>query len=105
MRELRIPGLAVTIVHGDQVVYAQGYGVADASGQPVTPQTPMLLGSVSKGITALAIMQLVEAGQLDLDAPVQRVAAPDCPSPMSPVLEMAYLPNENDVVAAVRAIL
>jgi len=62
MHDLRIPGLEVVIVSGDRVVYAQGYGVADASGRAVTSQTPMLLGSVSKGFTALAVMQLVEAG-------------------------------------------
>jgi len=72
MRDLRIPGLEVVIVSGDQVVYAQGYGVADASGRAVTSQTPMVLGSVSKGFTALAVMQLVEAGNVALDAPVQR---------------------------------
>ncbi len=38
----------------------------------MTPQTPLLIGSVSKSFTATAVMQLVEAGQLDLDAPVQR---------------------------------
>lgn len=70
MNELHIPGMAVVIVSGDQVVYSQGFGVAAAAGRPVTPQTPMVLGSVSKGITALAVMQLVEAGKLDLDAPV-----------------------------------
>ncbi len=38
----------------------------------VTPQTPFLLGSTTKSFTALAIMQLVEAGKIELDAPVQR---------------------------------
>jgi CubicO group peptidase (beta-lactamase class C family) len=68
MRELQIPGLAVVVVAGDQVVYTQGLGVADPAGRAVTPQTPMLLGSTSKGFTALAVMQLVEAGKVDLDA-------------------------------------
>ena len=70
MDELNIPGLEAVIVHKDQIVYAKGFGVADASGCAVTAQTPMVLGSVSKGFTALAIMQLVEAGKVDLDAPV-----------------------------------
>jgi CubicO group peptidase (beta-lactamase class C family) len=72
MRDLRIPGIEAVIVSGEQVVYAEGLGVADGSGRAITPQTPMLLGSVSKGITALAAMQLVEAGKLDLNAPVGR---------------------------------
>ena len=53
------------------------------SGRQVTPETPFLIGSVTKSFTALAIMQLSEAGQVQLDAPVQRylpwwrVADPD----------------------------
>ena len=70
MRELRIPGLALGIVHNDEVVHLRGFGVADASGNVVTPQTPFILASASKSFTALAIMQLVEEGKVDLDAPV-----------------------------------
>lgn len=72
MQELKIPGAALAIVQDDQIVYLQGYGVADAAGRPVTAQTPFMLASVSKSFTALAIMQLVETRQLDLDAPVQQ---------------------------------
>lgn len=72
MREkLDIPGVAVGIVQGDQTVYTKGYGISGPDGQPVTAQTPFILGSVSKSFTALAIMQLVEQGKIDLDAPVQ----------------------------------
>jgi CubicO group peptidase (beta-lactamase class C family) len=67
----RIPGLALGIVQGDQIVYLRGFGQADPSGRPVTPQTPFVLASVSKSITALAVMQLAEQGKLDLDAPIQ----------------------------------
>jgi len=72
MKASRIPGVAFAIVQDDQVVHLRGLGVAGPSGRPMTPQTPMLIGSVSKSFTALAIMQLVEAGKVDLDAPVQR---------------------------------
>ncbi len=71
MEELRIPGAALVIVQGDQIVHLQGFGVADSSGRPVTPQTPFFTGSTGKSITALALMQLVEAGKIQLDAPVQ----------------------------------
>mgnify|MGYP001298610504 CR=1 FL=1 len=71
MRELRIPGLALAIVRGDQIEYMRGYGTADDAGRPVTPQTPFLVASLSKSFTALAVMQLVEAGKIDLDTPVQ----------------------------------
>ena len=79
----RIPGLALGIVHGDRIVHVQGFGHADRSRRQVTPETPFLIGSVTKSFTALAIMQLSEAGRLQLDAPVQRylpwwrVADPD----------------------------
>lgn len=71
-RAMRLPGLALGIVHGDRVVHLRGFGHADPSGRPATPQTPFLLASTTKSFTALAIMQLVEAGKIDLDAPVQR---------------------------------
>jgi CubicO group peptidase (beta-lactamase class C family) len=50
----------------------QGYGVADPSGNPVTPHTPFMIGSITKAFTALAVMQLVEAGKVQLNSPVQR---------------------------------
>jgi CubicO group peptidase (beta-lactamase class C family) len=71
MAENQIPGLALSIVHNDEIVYTQGYGVAGLDGTQVTPQTPFIIGSTSKSFTALAVMQLVEAGKIDLDAPVQ----------------------------------
>jgi CubicO group peptidase (beta-lactamase class C family) len=67
-----IPGLSVAIVQGDQIVYLKGYGQADPSGRPVTPHTPFIIGSISKTLTALAVMQLVESVKVELDAPVQR---------------------------------
>jgi CubicO group peptidase (beta-lactamase class C family) len=72
MRAQHIPGLALGMVQGDQIVHLQGFGVADPSGRAITPQTPFPIGKVSKVFTALAVMQLVEAGKLDLNAPIQR---------------------------------
>jgi CubicO group peptidase (beta-lactamase class C family) len=70
MRQNRIPGMAVAITQGDRILYLQGYGKA-AGNQAVTPTTPFYIGSVTKSFTALAVLQLVEEGKLDLDAPVQ----------------------------------
>jgi CubicO group peptidase (beta-lactamase class C family) len=72
MRAPSIPGASLAIVKNDQVVYLKGYGRADPAGHPATPQTPFIIGSISKPFTALAVMQLVEAGKVELDAPVQR---------------------------------
>jgi CubicO group peptidase (beta-lactamase class C family) len=72
MKDMNIPGLAVGIVHGDHVEHLQAFGSSQPGGPAITAQTPFLLGSVSKSFTALGIMQLAEAGAIDLDSPVQR---------------------------------
>nr|HMN30527.1 serine hydrolase domain-containing protein [Caldilineaceae bacterium] len=72
MEAASIPGLALGVIYGDQVVYLKGYGFAGPDGRTVTAQTPFILGSTSKSFTALAIMQLVEAGKIDLDASVTK---------------------------------
>lgn len=67
----QIPGFAIALVDGTQTVWAEGFGHADLAGtRPATADTLFRVGSVSKVFTALAVMQLVEAGKLDLDAPV-----------------------------------
>jgi CubicO group peptidase (beta-lactamase class C family) len=68
----RIPGLAVGIVDHDRVAHLAGFGAADDRGHPVTPDTRFVLASVSKPVTATAVMQLAEARRVDLDAPVRR---------------------------------
>ncbi len=72
METYKIPGLAVAIVRNGDVEYINGYGVANPNGDPVTPDTPFLLASVSKSFTALAIMQLVEDRKINLTDPVQK---------------------------------
>jgi CubicO group peptidase (beta-lactamase class C family) len=71
MRRLKMPGVSLAIVDGDEIVHLRGFGRADAGREPPTPQTPFLIGSLTKSFTALAVMQLVEAGKVMLDAPVQ----------------------------------
>jgi proline iminopeptidase len=71
-RRLKIPGVSLAIVEGDQIVHQRGFGLARPDGETPTPQTPFFIGSLTKSFTALAVMQLVEAGKVELDAPVQR---------------------------------
>ena len=71
VKNLDIPGLALGIIRDGQIAHLKGFGVANSSGRAVIPQTPFYIGSVSKSFTALAVMQLVEAGKIDLDLPVQ----------------------------------
>ena len=70
MKTHHIPGLALAITHNNQVLHVKGYSTANNE-RPVTPQTQFLIASVSKSFTAIAVMQLVEAGQINLDSPVQ----------------------------------
>jgi CubicO group peptidase (beta-lactamase class C family) len=73
LETLRTPGLSVVVVEGGVLAVSQGYGWADAgAGVPMTDATPVALGSTTKGLTALAVLQLVEQGRVDLDAPVTR---------------------------------
>ena len=71
MQRNRIPGVAIAIVSNDAVIYARGFGT-DGFGASVTERTGFVLGSMSKSVTALAVMQLVERNLVQLDAPVQR---------------------------------
>jgi CubicO group peptidase (beta-lactamase class C family) len=72
MRDIRAPGGALVIVSGGSIVHVRGLGSAAPDGRPVTPSTPFILGSLSKSFTALAVMQLVDSGRIELDAPVQK---------------------------------
>jgi CubicO group peptidase (beta-lactamase class C family) len=66
------PGLAYAVVeNGESFSGARGE-ILVGSGRPVTADTPFLLGSISKGFTAMAVMKLAEAGELALGAPVSR---------------------------------
>jgi CubicO group peptidase (beta-lactamase class C family) len=51
-----LPGAAIAVVQGDRVVHVAGYG-HDGAGRPVTAETPMPIASLSKSVTALAVMQ------------------------------------------------
>ena len=64
-----LKGAALAVVRNDSLVYAKGYGKADAS-TPMTPGTTMRLASVSKLLTAVGIMKLQEEGKVFMDTPV-----------------------------------
>ncbi|MGA8532669.1 MAG: serine hydrolase [Candidatus Tumulicola sp.] len=67
------PGLSIAITDRTQTLRVVTLGDADvAAKQPVTPATRFAIGSITKSMTALALMQLVDAGKLSLSAPVQQ---------------------------------
>jgi CubicO group peptidase (beta-lactamase class C family) len=68
-----IPGLSVAVIDGGELAWARGYGHLEAGGSaPVTARTPFQAASISKPVTALAVMRLVQDGRLDLDEDVNR---------------------------------
>ena len=73
MARQKIPGLSVAIVTGKRLSWSSGYGLADVENNVAArASTVYRLASVSKTITAVAVMQLAERGKIDIDAPVQR---------------------------------
>jgi CubicO group peptidase (beta-lactamase class C family) len=73
MRETRTPGLSISIVSDNRVVYSKGFGFSDvSSGLAATPRTLYGIGSVTKSFTALAVMQLVGEGKIRVTDPVEK---------------------------------
>jgi D-alanyl-D-alanine carboxypeptidase len=69
----RQPGLALGVTDRDGTLAVRTYGLADvAARRPVTPETLFEIGSIGKSFTALLVMQLADAGDIDIEAPVAR---------------------------------
>jgi CubicO group peptidase (beta-lactamase class C family) len=67
----RRPGLAIAVVEGNRVVYAHGFGVKRlGKDDPITTRSLFHMASITKTFVATSLMQLVEKGSVDLDAPV-----------------------------------
>src|SRR5215210_4723178 len=65
-----VPGLSVAVVKGDRIVWERGFGFADlANSTPATPASSYLWFSMTKIVTATAVVRLAEGADLDLDAP------------------------------------
>ena len=85
MDEADLPGLSVAVAVAGEVVWSEGFGLADIeSGVAVTPLTRFRVGSLSKAFTSAAMMTLVEEGRLDLDAPI-RTYLPEFPDKGYPI--------------------
>jgi N-acyl-D-amino-acid deacylase len=68
LRDHKVPGGALAVTRQGKLVYARGFGFADVQNkEPVRPQALFRIASLSKPITAVAILQLVEQGKLKLD--------------------------------------
>lgn len=74
MKKLPVtPGLAIAVVHGDKVIFVQGFGYRDLKAKlPVTPQTGFYIASTTKSFTGTAAKLLADEGKIDLDAPIKK---------------------------------
>jgi CubicO group peptidase (beta-lactamase class C family) len=72
MAALHVPGVSVAVIHDGKIEWARGFGVTRVGGPAVTPDTLFQAASISKPVTAMAVLHLAEAGKLDLDADVNQ---------------------------------
>jgi serine beta-lactamase-like protein LACTB, mitochondrial len=85
MARQSIPGLSTALAVRGELAWTEGFGLADVENQvAATEDTVYGLASISKPITAVAIMQLAEEGKIDIDAPIQTYV-PDFPTKPWPV--------------------
>lgn len=76
MQERQIPGMQVAVIHHGKVVLSRHLGLASLQyGVPVTDASLFSINSATKAFTGVAVMQLVQQGKVDLDAPVSRYLA------------------------------
>jgi CubicO group peptidase (beta-lactamase class C family) len=90
MAAARIPGIGITLLDRGDVVYSRAFGFRDDKQQPFTQDSVMTAASLTKVAFAYLVMQLVDAGRLDLDEPVQEYLPQ--PLPTYP----AYADLQND---------
>jgi CubicO group peptidase (beta-lactamase class C family) len=97
MQRSHIPAVSVAVAAGDGPVWASAWGLSDLENfTPATPSTRFRIGSVSKPLTAVAALQLVEEGRLDLDAEIQRYL-PSFPRKQWPVTTRLLLCHQAGI--------
>ncbi len=100
MAARKIPGGALAVVKDRRLVYARGYGWADRDKKlPATPGSLFRIASISKPITAVAVLKLVEEAKLDLDARVFGIVR------LPPVLEPGRPPDARLSRITIRQLL
>src|ERR1700756_3420869 len=71
MSRLHVPGVSIAVIHDKRIDWSKGYGVARLGGPPVSASTTLFsAASMSKPVTAMAVLRLVQEGKIDLDADV-----------------------------------
>jgi CubicO group peptidase (beta-lactamase class C family) len=72
MAALHVAGVSIAVIHDGKIEWARGFGVTRVGGPAVTSDTLFQAASISKPVTAMAVLHLVESGKLDLDADVNQ---------------------------------
>jgi CubicO group peptidase (beta-lactamase class C family) len=72
MAALHVPGVSIAVIHDGKIEWARGFGVTRIGGPPVTSETLFQAASISKPVTAMAVLRLAESGKLNLDADVNQ---------------------------------
>ncbi len=73
MKQYNVPGISIAVINNATIEWAQGYGVVEAgSTTPVTTETIFQAASISKLVSAVLVLSLVQSGTLDLDEDVNR---------------------------------
>jgi D-alanyl-D-alanine carboxypeptidase len=104
VRDNRLYGAAAGVVHGDELVWSGGVGLADAArGRPSGPDVLYRIASITKTFTGTAVMQLRDAGLLDLDDPVVKwipeLSGSASPAGMGAVTIRRLLSHESGLVS------
>jgi CubicO group peptidase (beta-lactamase class C family) len=96
MKAQQMPGLSVAVVHGD-FRWSRGFGFADLENQvPATAESSYRMASVTKPMTAVAVLRLADEGKLDLDADVQKYA-PFFPRKKFPITIRQLLAHQGGI--------
>lgn len=70
MKELHVMGVSIAVIHEEKIEWARGFGVRAVNGPPVTPETLFQAASISKPLSAMAALRLVEQHKLGLDTDI-----------------------------------
>ncbi len=95
-RAKRVPSLSAAIARDGERVWTGTVGVREPGGAPVTAGTRYRIGSITKPVVAIAVLQLVSEGRVGLETPISAVL-PDAPSPEASVAQ--YLSHTSGLAA------
>ena len=94
--EANLPGVAITVTDRGQLLRASTYGFADIAAHiPVRSDTRFEIGSLGKGFTSIALLQLREEGSVDLHAPVSQYLPWCRPQSVDPPITIHHLMNHT----------